>query len=297
MSRRYVTLDVFAERPFAGNPLAVMFDAEGLDDAAMQAIAQEFNYSETTFLLPPEDPRNTATLRIFTPTREVPFAGHPNIGSALAVARRGALFGQAIGDEIVFEERAGLVRIAVTRENGAPIEAELTAPTAFSLGATVDVAAAAACARLDPGDIADDRHGPVAASVGLPFVFAEVRDAAALARARPGPEEAFAALPPDAPDIMIYVRDGDSGAQARMFAPLDNIPEDPATGSACAALMGLTAHLDPRADGVFALDIGQGEAMGRPSRIRAAADKSGGVVSAVRVAGRAHEIMEGRLLA
>jgi len=295
MTRRYVTLDVFTDQPFGGNPLAVVFEAEGLSDAQMQAIAREFNYSETTFFLPPADPANDAVLRIFTPAREVPFAGHPNIGSALAAAREGTLFGKPVGEDLRFEEKAGLVNITLTREAGEAVSAELTAPEPFTLGATVSAQFAAACARLPESAIVTNRHAPVAASVGLPFVFAELSDLEALADARPGPEEAFERLPKEAPDLMVYVRLDETRLQARMFGPLDGVPEDPATGSACAALMGLTAHLDPQSDGPLTLSIAQGVEMGRPSRIEAAADKAGGAVTAVRVTGAARLMMEGAL--
>lgn len=296
MSRRYVTLDVFTDRRFGGNPLGVVFDADGLDTGDMQAIAREFNYSETTFLLPPRDPSHTATLRIFTPAREVPFAGHPNIGTALAVAWEGELFGKPVKDEIIFDEKAGRVRIALTHENGRAVSAELTAPEPFKPGGEVSAEFVARCAGLRAGDIITTRHQPVAASVGLPFTFAELTDMSALERAAIGPDETFKALPLNAHDLMIYVRTGEGQVRARMFGPLDAVPEDPATGSACAALMGLTAHLDDRADGEITLSIRQGVEMGRPSRIEARARKSGGEVTEVRVSGGAVTVMEGRLL-
>lgn len=296
MSRRYLTVDVFTDRRFGGNPLGVVFDADGLDTDQMQAIAREFNYSETTFLLPPRDGGHTATLRIFTPAREVPFAGHPNIGAALAVAWEGELFGREIGDEIVFDEKAGLVRIAITRENGQAVSAELTAPEPYRTGGEIGRDFVARCAGLSPDDIAVERHKPVVASVGLPFTFAELRDSSALERAKIGPVETFKALPANAHDLMIYVRTGQGQARARMFGPLDAVPEDPATGSACAALMGLTAHLDPAENGEVTLSIRQGVEMGRPSRIEARAEKKDGAVTAVRVAGGAVAVMEGRLL-
>lgn len=295
MKRRFVTLDVFTGSLFGGNPLAVVLDAEGLTADQMQAVAREFNYSETTFLLPPENPDNTAVLRIFTPAREVPFAGHPNVGSAIAAARLGTLFGKPVGDSIRFEEKAGLVAVTLTRPETSPMQAELTAPEPFSLGGEVAPEIAAQCAGLAPEQILTGRHPPCVASVGLPFTLAEVSGLDALKAARPGPLDAFHALPPEAHDLMVYTRTGEGRAAARMFGPLDGVPEDPATGSACAALMGLTAHLDPRTDGTVTLDIVQGVEMGRPSRINASADKAGGTVAQVRVGGAAVPVLDGTL--
>lgn len=293
--RRFVTLDVFTDEMFGGNPLAVVLEAEGLSPAQMQAIAREFNYSETTFVLPPEDAANTAALRIFTPAREVPFAGHPNIGSAVAVAREGTLFGKTIGDEIAFEEKAGLVRIALEREGGEAKGARLTAPAGLSLGQEVDPVIVAACIDLPPDAVSTMHHKPLIASVGLEFTIAELDSPEALARAEIGMPQAFRKLPEPGHDLMLYAHEGEGKIAARMFAPLDGVPEDPATGSACAALMGLLAHLDGRVEGEIALSIRQGVEMGRPSRIEASAVKSGGAVSAVRVGGRCAPVMEGRL--
>jgi len=293
MKRRFVTMDVFTDQVFGGNPLGVVFDAQGLTTAQMQAIAGEFNYSETSFFLPPEDAENDAILRIFTPAREVPFAGHPNIGSAIAATHLGALFDRPVGETLRFEEKAGLVRIEVRRPATGTIEAECTAPEPFSTGEPVDIEAVARSTGLSAADILTSRHAPLTASVGLPFTFAEVSSMDALRRAVPGPVEAFHALPAHAHDVMIYVMTGDGHAAARMFGPLDGVPEDPATGSACAALMGLTASLDQRSDGEISLEIVQGVEMGRPSRILARAGKAGGTVTDVRIAGSAVTVFEG----
>lgn len=293
MKRRFVTMDVFTDRLFGGNPLGVVLDAGGLTTQQMQAIAGEFNYSETSFFLPPENPENDAVLRIFTPAREVPFAGHPNIGSAIAAAQLGTLFDRPVGESLCFEEKAGLVQISLRPSSDGMLEAECTAPEPFSAGDRVDNDVVARCAGLSESDIQTSRHAPLTASVGLPFTFAEVSSMDALQRAAPGPLDSFRALPPQAHDLMIYTMAGEGRAAARMFGPLDGVPEDPATGSACAALIGLTASLDPRADGEIGLDIAQGVEMGRPSRILAVARKSGGQVAAVRIAGSAVKVFEG----
>ena len=293
MKRRFVTMDVFTDAVFGGNPLGVVIDADGLTTAQMQAITREFNYSETTFFLPPSDTANDAALRIFTPAREVPFAGHPNIGSALAAASLGDLFGRTVGDTLRFEEKAGLVTIALTRENGTAVFAELTAPAALELGETVSIATAAACAKLSPADIAVTSHAPIVASVGLPFTIAEVTSLSALQRAGFAAADMFEKLPGDAHDLMIYARTGEGCISARMFGPLEGVPEDPATGSACAALMGLLASLDPMTDGECQFDMTQGVEMGRPSRITATAVKHDGQVAEVRVGGAAITVFEG----
>src|SRR3984885_15879207 len=132
MQRRYITVDVFTDRAFGGNPLAVVLDAEGLSTAQMQAIANEFNYSETTFVLPPRVSEHTAHVRIFTPRIEVPFAGHPNVGTAVVVAREWEANGRAPVDRFVFEEAAGLVSMRLLRDGGVVVGAELTAPEPLS---------------------------------------------------------------------------------------------------------------------------------------------------------------------
>ncbi|NTW97270.1 MAG: PhzF family phenazine biosynthesis protein, partial [Oscillochloris sp.] len=195
----YEVVDVFTTTRFGGNPLAVITDARGLDDRLMQQIAREFGFSETTFVLPPEHPRHTARVRIFTPTAEVPFAGHPNVGTAFVLARLGAaFFGRALGDDLVFEEAAGLVAVTILRAGGAVTGAAITAPRPLELGPEVAAETVAACVSLAPEDVALSAHAPCFVSVGLPFVAAELASRAALARARPNLDrfiEADAALP------------------------------------------------------------------------------------------------------
>jgi trans-2,3-dihydro-3-hydroxyanthranilate isomerase len=297
MRYAYLTLDVFTDRRFGGNQLAVLPDARGLTAEQMQAIAREFNYSETTFVLPPTSAGNDAEVRIFTPGREVPFAGHPNVGTAYALALLGQAHGRPVGDVLRFEEQAGLVVLSITRDGaGQPVSTEFTAPAALELGETVPAAQAAAAAGLPEAAIATARHEPQTASVGLPFTLAEVRDLEALAAVKPDLgafDRHFAGRPGDA--LYLYVRTADGEVRARMLAPLHGVIEDPATGSAAAALTGYLAHLAPAADGTLPLAITQGVEMGRPSRIQGAADKSGGKVAAVRVGGPSVAVMEGFL--
>jgi len=298
----YVTLDVFTDQPFGGNPLAVVPDARGLDAAQMQSIATEFNYSETTFVLPPEDPAHAAKVRIFTPTDEIPFAGHPNVGTAFVLGRQPALFGKPVSDRMIFEEKAGLVHIDLLRENGEVVGAGFVAPKPLEIGGEVDAATMAACVSLPSEAIVAQAHAPRIVSVGLPFAVAELKDLATLAAARPD-GSAFAQAGTkhwhrdDRFSVFVYVRTGDGIAQlrARMFAPLSNIPEDPATGSAAAALSAYLASLDPRHDAVIDIAIAQGVEMGRPSAIGVQVGKRGGQVVSVRISGRCVPMMQGTI--
>ena len=304
MPRRYVTADVFTDRPFGGNPLAVVLDAHGLDDAAMQAIATEFNYAETTFLLPPRDPAHTARVRIFTPTAELRFAGHPNVGTAFVLARDLLARGSAVPDAFTFEEAAGLVPVRLLREGGdggggeAAVGAELTAPEPLSLGAPVAPEHVAACLGLLPADVLTHAHPPRAASVGLSFLVVELASRTALARIRPDAARSKALLPPDGGrGFYAYTRDvGVDGAamgldlQARMHSVVRGMVEDPATGSATAAAAALLASLG---GGELSLRVGQGFDMGRPSLLLARV--AGGVAPSVHVGGRCVAVMEGLL--
>jgi len=277
--RRYpfTTVDVFTDRRFGGNPLAVVTDASGVSSAEMQAIAAEFNLSETTFVLPPDDPERTARVRIFSRTMEMPFAGHPNVGTAFVLAASGR------DGDFVFEEPAGLVHVSVQRNAaGAPTSAVITAPQPLTLGDEVTVGTLSACVGLRPADIVTSRHQPRWMSTGNPFVVAEVsRDA--LSRAAPdlaafGRAAARHALGGRL-SIYLYARAGEC-VRARMFAPLSGTFEDAATGSAAAPLAGLLLSCDG-ADQA-AIDVVQGVEMGRPSRLHATARRSsGGIVASV----------------
>ncbi|MGG5890324.1 PhzF family phenazine biosynthesis protein [Falsiroseomonas sp. HC035] len=261
--RRYdfVTVDVFTDRRFGGNPLAVFPDARGMTTAEMQALAAEFNLSETTFVLPPADPANTAQVRIFTRTREMPFAGHPNVGTGFVLADR------AVSGVLRFEEIAGLVEVRL--QDGITT---IAAPQPLTLGAEFPAATIALCAGLEPWEVVTDRHAPVLASVGNPFVLAEV-EPAALGRAAPD-FAAFRAALAAAPALegrlalYLYAREG-AGVRARMFAPLGGTLEDAATGSAATPLAALLLHLSGEAEGSW--DITQGVEMGRPSLLRTTA--------------------------
>jgi trans-2,3-dihydro-3-hydroxyanthranilate isomerase len=297
-SRRYVTVDVFTRRVFGGNPLAVVLDAQGLTTEQMQSIAAEFNYSETTFVLPPREPGHTAHVRIFTPRIEVPFAGHPNVGTAVALAREMEARGESPPEAFLFEEAAGLVPIGLVREDGAVVGAELTAPERLSIGSSMSVEDAAACVTLAAREIATSAHPPQVVSVGLPFLAVELASRDALRRAKPNAIVHERVLPPLGADaVLVYVRGPGTGElHARVFAPLDGVNEDPATGSATGATIALLTQLAPESDVDLAWRIEQGVDMGRPSVILGRTEKRAGVVTIVRIAGHAVPVMRGALL-
>jgi len=297
MQVEFVTTDVFTDRQFGGNPLAVVSNGTGLSTSQMQAIAAEFNLAETTFVLPPEKPENTAKVRIFTPRAELPFAGHPNVGTAFVLGQRGECHGRPIqGNTLQFEEIAGLVRIELWRDASAVIGARLAAPQPLAVIEDVEPEVIAEVCTISATDIETGHHRPCIASCGMSFVFAGLKDLRALAAAQP---RTFARhLPMDrVTGVHLYVRDSSNGSdiQSRMFAPLYGVPEDPATGSANVALIGLLAHLHPEADLRLAKTIRQGIEMGRPSRLMASADKSAGRVIATQIGGTCVPMMRGVL--
>ena len=295
MRYTYFICDVFTRERFGGNPLAVLPDARGLEDGQMQKITREFNFSESTFVLPPEN-GGTRRVRIFTPTKEIPFAGHPNVGTAFVLASAGAL--GEVGDrtEAVFEENAGPVPVSIVRRDGR-IWCELRAPERLSLGATATPGMIAAAVSLAPDDVVTATHAPQVASAGLPFLFAELKDRAALERARSRMDGVDALVAAGLnPDVFMYVRSKDDfDVRARMFAPLDGVPEDPATGSANCALAGLLAKHDPRRSGEVRYRIAQGVEMGRPSVLEARVEKKDGEVVEIRIGGDSVMVSEGTI--
>jgi len=298
MQRRYITVDVFTDRAFGGNPLAVVLDAEGLSTETMQAIATEFNYSETTFVLPPRDKSHDAEVRIFTVRSEIPFAGHPNVGTAFVVASRA----KTLPSRLLFEEKAGLVPVEITSANGKVTNAELTAPQPLKRLSQVPVEEAAACLSLSAVDIRTDRHVPHMISVGLPFLAVEVASREALKRAKPNADAFARTLPIDGNDaIYFYTRDvpkseASCQVQARMLHPgSSGLTEDPATGSATAAAAALFADLDGMRDGELKMTIGQGFDMGRPSILLTRVRKQDGKIVSAHVGGACVFMMEGTL--
>jgi trans-2,3-dihydro-3-hydroxyanthranilate isomerase len=267
----YVTVDVFTTERFGGNPVAVFLAADGLSDREMQSLAAEMNYSETTFVLPPADPANHAQIRIFNRTAEMPFAGHPNVGTAFALAAAHP----ELPDTLRFEEQAGLVSVRLLRGASGAVEgAQIDAPQPLQKLGQMPAGMIAACVGLAEEDVLVSAHQPTRASVGIDFVIAEVR-ADVLARAVPDLSGFRAAAranpwPSGRLSILLYAHD-EARVRARMFAPLAGTWEDAATGSANAALAALL--LDLKGGESLAFETVQGVEMGRPSLLRLHARK------------------------
>jgi len=295
MQRRYVTVDVFTDRVFGGNPLAVVLDAQGLKKPQMQAIATEFNYAETTFVFPPRDAQHSAHVRIFTPRTEVPFAGHPNVGTAVVFAHEREGQGGPPLERLVFEEAAGLIPIRLIRQPNAVVGAEFAAPEHLTLGSKVSAGDIAECLSLNAADINLTNHPPQVLSVGLPFLVTEITTRDALRRAKPNALTHERVLPSIGTDAIYCYSRGATPQQlhARMFSPLDGIVEDPATGSAAAATISLLAALRPERDAEMSWRIEQGLEMGRPSLLKGRTEKRDGTVTAVHIGGFAVQVMSG----
>ena len=296
---RFLTLDVFTDRPFGGNQLAVVPDATGIPEAALLEITREFNFSETTFCYPPANAAHTRRVRIFTPGGEVPFAGHPTVGTAVALAlREGALPGGT--GRFHLELGVGTVPVDVRVEGDRLAWAEFAVaklpeigPPAPGLGVLADILS------LESGDLMGGALSPQPVSCGLPFLMVPVKSLDALARSRVRMEAWERTLQRAwASDLFVVARDPEGGPhhwRARMYGPGVRVPEDPATGSAVAAFGGWLALKESAADGTFAWTVDQGVEMGRPSRLDVRATKAGGAVTAVQVAGRAVLMSEGTL--
>jgi trans-2,3-dihydro-3-hydroxyanthranilate isomerase len=311
-AHRFVTVDVFTDRPFGGNPLAVFPDARPIPEEYLLPIAREFNYSETTFVYPPADPRHTRRVRIFTPAAELPFAGHPTVGTAHVLAAIGEVPLDGDGTRLLLEEGVGVVPVDVRVEGGAPTFAQLTAAKLPEAGTSPDVATLADVLSLDAADFLGGAYAPTVMSAGIPFLLVALRSRDAVRRSRVRLDAWERTLKgTDASEVMVFALDAeapDAGAanagaeprsapavRARVFVPGLSVPEDPATGSACAALGGYLAARTPRDDGTLRWTVAQGVEMGRPSEIHVEVDKSAGAVAAVRVGGRSVLMSEGSL--
>lgn len=297
---RFFTADVFTERMFGGNQLAVFPEANGLDTRVMQSIAREFNLSETVFVFPPADPGHTRRLRIFTPSAELPFAGHPTVGAAFVLASIGAVPLGAAGASIVFEEGVGPVPVSVRIQDGRPGYCELTVARLPEEGPSPPpIEEIASALSLRPDDLRTDESPPRGFSCGVPYLFVPVRDVATLGRARinlPAWERSFSSWWSSClfPFSQADGRDG-VDLRARMFAPAFGVPEDPATGSAAAALAGFLARSAGPGSGTLRWVVEQGVEMGRPSRLHISCDREGARISGVRVGGSSVLVSEGRL--
>lgn len=299
MSRRFVTLDVFTTRPHAGNPLAVVLDGDGLDTEAMQTIAREFNLSETVFVAPPADPAHRAAVRIFTPGQELPFAGHPTVGTAVLLALRDAAEGKAWGN-LVLEEKVGPVSCAITLGDARSARASFTLPKLPErLDQPIADAALAEALGLEPADLGFEAHRPSAFSAGVAYTMVPVNDRAAIARTRVAGTfaQAMAAAPNG--NAFVYCRETDEAGHhyhARMFWPEAGVIEDSATGSAAAAFAGPIMAFDPPGDGEHRFVIEQGYEMGRPSQIALTLTVKGGALVSATIGGAAVVMSEGVLL-
>jgi len=293
---------VFTETRFGGNQLAVLPKADGLTPDQMQQITREFNFSETAFVFPAKA-GHTRHVRIFTPASEIPFAGHPNVGTAFILGTIGELGEINSPRSIIFEEEAGLVSVSIHAAEGKIVSCELAAPQALSLGKTIEPELIASAVSVNRDDIVTDTHDPQVCSVGLPFVFTELRDRAALERARINISgfEALRDLGVN-PQMYLYTRVDESepdghgfDIRARMFAPLSGVAEDPATGSANCTLGGLLADHEQVTSGMFSWRIAQGVEMGRPSTLIARAEKKDGVVTGMWIGGASVLVSEGTI--
>lgn len=297
---RYLTLDCFTSTPFRGNQLAVFPDATAIPEALLLPITREFNFSEVTFCYPPADAANTRRVRIFTPGGEIPFAGHPIIGTASALALSEGALGAAREGVFRFELGVGVVSVdvRVIEEARAWVEFGVAmlpevGPQAPTLNTLAEILS------LETSDLVGGHLSPQAVSCGLPFLMVPLKTVAALSRARVRMDPWERTLARFwSPHILIAARDPEQGEhhwRTRVFVPALNVPEDPATGSATAAFGGWLAMKDSRASGDFAWTLEQGVEMGRPSRLEVKATKSAGAVTSVRVAGEAVLVGDGSL--
>jgi len=283
----FVTVDVFTDRRFGGNPLAVFPDAQGLSDDEMQSLAAEFNLSETTFVLPPKDPANTARVRIFNRMAEMPFAGHPNVGTGWVLAG----LGRATGGTLRFEEIAGLVDVEASSDL-----VTIAAPQPLTAGPEMPVELLAGCVGIAPADVVTKNHRPVMASVGNSFVIAEI-SGDALGRAAPDIDRfrraagIFTAMGPNRLPLYLYAHDG-GRLRARMLSPLSGTVEDPATGSAATPLAALLLSLGKDSEQQY--EVAQGVEMGRPSRLFCTARRSADGIRAT-VCGTCVAVLKGNI--
>nr|WP_210277874.1 PhzF family phenazine biosynthesis protein [Rhizobium sp. BK316] len=297
----YSVYDVFTDTKLAGNPLAVIFDGEGLGDATMQAIASEMNLSETVFVQQADNPAYTARIRIFTPGRELPFAGHPTVGTAIALAEKAHGAG-SLDLVSVLEENVGPVRCAVRLREGEASFAEFDLPRkSQQIQLSLDKAGIADALSLKTTEIGFENHVPSIWSAGVPFLMVPVHDVGAARRMEFDPqlwEKTVPFVDGALASAYIYCRGGVNHVakfHARMFASGMGISEDPATGSAAAALSGAINHFDRLTDGHYPVLIEQGVEMGRPSFIHLHMDIEGGTISNARIGGQAVRIATGTL--
>lgn len=299
MRLAYHVLDVFTDTRFGGNPLAVVLEADGLDPARMQTIAREFNLSETVFVCKPKQGAHTARVRIFTPAIEMPFAGHPTVGTAALLAQLRSPETSGRGDAlVVLEEEIGIVRVGVRLRPGAPPFAEFDAPKLPQESGTLPSAERlAAAVGLIPAEIGFENHRPLRMAAGNTFAFLPVASLEAMAKARVSSSHWGTAIQGGI-GAFLYCRQtvhNTSAFHARMFAPEHGVPEDPATGSAAVGFAGVIHRFDVLPDGLHKRIIEQGYEMGRPSQIELSLQVEGGKLSTVRIGGHAVRVAEGMI--
>lgn len=300
MQLDFYTLDVFTDRRFGGNPLAVVLGADGLDTGQMQTIAREFNLSETVFVQRPVNPAHSAKIRIFTPAKELPFAGHPTVGTACLLADLRTPDTGAERDALVaLEETIGTVRVGVRLKNGSSYAEFDTPRLPEPAGTAPSSEQLAGALGLIPSEIGFANHRPTVYSAGVPFVFVPVASLEAIARADVYLQHWTSTFGPSGADMAyLYCRQtvsATSAFHARMFAPLSGITEDPATGSAAAAFAGVIQQFDSLPDGNHRRTIEQGYEMGRPSLVNITLDVERGRLDTVRIGGGAVRVTEGKI--
>lgn len=301
MQLRFYLLDVFTDKAFGGNQLAVVAEADALSAESMQAIANEFGLSETVFLLKTEKPAHSARMRIFTPKKELPFAGHPTLGAAALYAGLHAPGSDTEHDAlVVFEQEIGTVRVGVRLRPGAPAFAEFDAPKLPSEAGTLPpVDKLAAALGLIPSEIGFENHRPMCFAAGSAFAFVPVASLEAIGRAAIDPAHWGAAFENQGlAGVYLYTRQclhTASSFHVRVFAPALGVPEDPATGSAAVCFAGAIHHFDGLTDGMHRRSLEQGFEMGRPSAISLTLSMGGGKLTNVRIGGQAVRMAEGTL--
>ncbi len=301
MGLNYHIIDVFTERAFGGNPLAVVLDADGLSAAEMLQLAREFNLSETVFVLKATAPGHTARVRIFTPSREIPFAGHPTLGCALLLADLRATTVNGESDAIVvLEVEVGSVRVGVRHRSGSAAYGEFDAPKLPDFGEALSLPEETSAALgLNPNEIGFENHKPLLLRGSSVFAYVPVSNLEAISKANIAPSHWARAFTDRAIDgVYIYTRQcvrAQSAFHARMFAPDLGVPEDPATGSAAIGFARVIHTFDGLTDGTHKRTIEQGLEMGRPSAIGLVMNVSRGRLDGVRIGGNGVRVMQGTI--
>jgi trans-2,3-dihydro-3-hydroxyanthranilate isomerase len=297
MTYNFYTLDVFTDKLFSGNQLAVIPSAEGLDDQTMQKIAAEFNFSETVFVFPPTNPKTHQRLRIFTPTEEIPFAGHPTIGTAFLLTEIAAIPLQGKETKIIFEEGVGNIEVKVKAKNNKPVYAELKTTVKPEFNHNIPkIADLAQILGLNLEEIKFKDYQPLAVSCGLPFLFIPVTNIDTLARARVNLQSWETILSHSwAPHLYLFCGIGENKWRVRMFAPGLGITEDPATGSGAAAFAAYLTTYESNPNGNDEWIIEQGVEMGRSSQLYAYCDQKNGNITEIRVGGACVLVSEGKI--